>query len=322
METLKMDEIRILKTNHLFDFDQSINFVQGFPLSKSYSAKKCLLNSIQIDGYNLLFQVTQNTENSLKLEICNSNQKLPNEIFDKLERRIRLYLSLDDDLTQFYTLADSDPVFSEIRDLLYGYHQVKFLTPFEAACWAILSARNTIPVAMKLKRSLCVDLGLTLKYNNREFLSFPEPVTLLDISDQRLAKILRSDKKAGYLMNVAEFFYETSEVELLDIPSKLLIDRLKAINGIGSWSAELIAIRGLGIMDILENPESRLLKAFKNHYSKNAEIKTILEYYGDFKAYWAHYLRVCDLLYSSYLEKSHKTHHENTQITKKNLCCF
>jgi DNA-3-methyladenine glycosylase II len=64
----------------------------------------------------------------------------------------KVELSLGDDLRPFYAVAETDPAFAPLVQELYGYHQVKFLMPFENACWAILSQRNLISVSHNVKR--------------------------------------------------------------------------------------------------------------------------------------------------------------------------
>ncbi len=56
--------------------------------------------------------------------------------------RLGFYLSLQDDLRPFYAIADADPDFAPVARGLYGFQQVKFLTPFEHLCWAILTQRT------------------------------------------------------------------------------------------------------------------------------------------------------------------------------------
>ena len=53
----------------------------------------------------------------------------------------------DDDLQPFYALAEADPPFWALVQRLYGYHQVRFFTPFENTCWAILGQRTPFAVA-------------------------------------------------------------------------------------------------------------------------------------------------------------------------------
>src|SRR6185437_10621273 len=48
------------------------------------------------------------------------------------EDRLRFLLSLDDDLRPFYAIAfEQDEAFAPVVRRFYGYHQVKFASPFE-----------------------------------------------------------------------------------------------------------------------------------------------------------------------------------------------
>jgi DNA-3-methyladenine glycosylase II len=60
-----------------------------------------------------------------------SDMPLDEKVCDAAETRIRCFLSLDDDLRPFYAIGEADPAFAPVVKALYGYHQVKFLTPFE-----------------------------------------------------------------------------------------------------------------------------------------------------------------------------------------------
>ncbi len=81
--------------------------------------------------------------------------------------RTAFYLSLEDDLRSFYAIAKRDPHFSQIIKRLHGYHQVKFLTPFENACWAILSQHNYRPIARRMKDALVHRYGDSLTTSRR-----------------------------------------------------------------------------------------------------------------------------------------------------------
>jgi len=54
-----------------------------------------------------------------------------------VEDRLTFFLSLIDDLGPFYSIGLTDPAIAPFVRQLYGYHQAKFLTPFEIACGAI-----------------------------------------------------------------------------------------------------------------------------------------------------------------------------------------
>ncbi len=63
-------------------------------------------------------------------------------------------MSLDDDLKPFYSHGLKDNAFKPVINKLYGLHQVKFLTPFEDAGWAVLSQRISMKAAHTIKERL------------------------------------------------------------------------------------------------------------------------------------------------------------------------
>jgi DNA-3-methyladenine glycosylase II len=90
--------------------------------------------------------IVQNPRISFK---AYSEQKIPE---DTLADRLRFFLSLDDELETFYEIAEKDPPFVPVLKRFYGHKQVKFLTPFENACWAILTQR--LPMALAYRAIL------------------------------------------------------------------------------------------------------------------------------------------------------------------------
>ncbi len=99
--------------------------------------------------------------------------------------RISFFLSLSDDLDQFYRIAINDSNFAPVLQKLYGLHQVKFLTPFECACWAVLSQRNQLSAARKAKQALLERFGTSLEVNGHVYRAFPEPGQLAEASNER-----------------------------------------------------------------------------------------------------------------------------------------
>ena len=99
-------------------------------------------------------------------------------ISDSLERRsaadrIGFYLSIDDDFEQFYAIASQDKAFAPVLERLYGHHQVKFITPFETAAWAVLSQRNPMAMARKVKDKVAAEYGGRITVGDAILTRFP-----------------------------------------------------------------------------------------------------------------------------------------------------
>jgi DNA-3-methyladenine glycosylase II len=207
--------------------------------------------------------------------------------------RVSFFLSLSDDLDQFYRVAINDSNFAPVLQKLYGLHQVKFLTPFESACWAVLSQKNQLSAARQAKQALLERYGTSLEVNGHVYRAFPEPGQLLEASKEELHGLLKHQRREDFLAHIIKAFNEVDERFLRTAGYDKVEEWLKNIRGIGEWSAGLIMLRGLGRMEKLD-VEKRLVAAAGRVYGRpitEQRIHVIAEKYGKWKGYWAYYLR-------------------------------
>ncbi len=187
-----------------------------------------------------------------------------------------------------------DNAFKPVIEKLYGLHQVKFLTPFEAAGWAILSQRISMKVAHIMKERLTQTVGDNIMIEGIEYWTFPSADQIQDLGVENLASILKNRRKSEYLFNVSDAFIHVDEDFLRRAPLNEVKDWLLDIKGIGEWSAHLELIRGLGRMDEISGNDRMLLKCAKKCYGSaisDQDLKEIEEGYENFKGYWEYYLR-------------------------------
>ena len=206
-------------------------------------------------------------------------------------------MSLDDDLRPFYQIAHADAAFAPIVQDLYGYHQVKFLTPFENACWAALAQRNTQPVARRMKRALTETYGGSIQVQGVTYWAFPEALRLAHLSEDELMAVVHNARKAEYLLAVIRAFNEVDEHFLRTGDYEEVAAWLQHIRGFGAWSVGFVMLRGLGRMERVPLTEKHLLEAASRVYGhgkelSRGEIVKIAERCGVYQGYWAHYLRV------------------------------
>ncbi len=293
-------------TGHLtptppFDFARSLEFLGAFqPTAGEQSlAERALAKAVIIDGQTIVFRVTSSGE--VEAPRVNytlfSDRPIGADMACAAADRVAFFLSLKDDLCPFYALARDDLVFAPIVDRLYGYHQVKFLTPFENACWAILSQRNTMPIARRLKQALVERFGTHLEVDGVCYDAFPEAARLAEADPADLLAILPTLRRDAYLAAVARAFSVADEAWLRSAPYAEVAAWLRAIDGIGPWSASFVLLRGLGRTEQLPVGEKRLAAAAGRLYNggpplSEAALSRLAERYGPWQGYWAHYLRV------------------------------
>lgn len=283
-----------------FDFSKSISFMQSFKPTHGdqYYSSSEIIKSVELSTISIVFNIRSiGTIHKPKLHykiyspdpIKLSDQK-------EAEDRISFFLSLNDNLNEFYLLSTEDKIFYPILTTLYGYHQVKFITPFENACWAILSTRNDMSTARKIKTELMLQYGEKLELGNLIFHTFPSPHKLIEVPVEKLSLIVGNDRRSMYLKAAIEAFSMINESELREKSYDEVKNWLLNIKGIGEWSASFILLRGLGKMEHLPFNERVLNRSIESLYNLNRNldsptIKEIASKYGKYKGYWAHYIR-------------------------------
>ncbi len=291
-----------------FDFSQSLRFVGEFSPTageQSVSQSGQLTKTISLKGQAVVFSVIP-TSSSPDDTIPGVNytlraNQLEAKTVELAERAISKYLGLQDDLSELYAVGANDPAFAPVLQGLYGYHQVRFLTPFENAVWSVLTQRTPMAVARAAKFKLVAHYGPNLELPGEEkFVAFPEPEAIIIAGASELVTVLNNERKADYLMHVAEAFatdlrFDDPTVDALD--RETLKQRLLAIKGIGAWSAEFVLIRGFGKMGGIPGGEKELAKVVSQRYTPgriatDSEIADFAQPYGNSKGYWAHYLRI------------------------------
>jgi DNA-3-methyladenine glycosylase II len=301
-----------------FDFSKSMEFLSDFsPMQNEQEVKSgTFTKAVQITGKTIAFEVfDRGTVESPKLEFtAYSETKFTDDVKELVADRISFFLSLQDNLKEFYEIAQKDQCIQPAIKQFYGHKQVKFLTPFEIACWAILAQRIPMKVARKMKENIVKKVGGRINVKGVEYHSFPEPSNLLAASAE-LPELVPNKRKAEYLSVVAEAFCKVDEQWLRTAPYDEVHDWLTDIKGIGDWSANFVMIRGLGRMEELSNIEPQLaldvarIYAGKDEPMMNEEVCPIAEKYGKWKGYWAYYLRIyAEFAYVFEKGKAHLMH--------------
>ena len=284
-----------------FDFSKSLQFLGIFGPTKNEQtvSTHSLTKAISIDGQTVVFQLTSigTTEKPGLEYTLFSKDTITEATENAVTERMAFFLSLKDDLQPFYRIGRDDPDFAPIIEHLYGYHQVKFLTPFENACWAVLTQRNPMKIAQKTKQVLVEKYGSGLEVYGSVYWAFPEPMQIVVADESELLKVIRNDRRTEYLFAIARAFSEVNEEFLKTAPDEEVEAWLRSIKGIGEWSATFILVRGLGRIERVPLTETRLFEAASKVYGHGEvlnrdDLKRLAETYGSWQGYWAHYIRV------------------------------
>lgn len=282
-----------------FDFDKTLAFLNSFPPAYGDQTIEdgTLTKALRLDSHTIAFSVVSaGTVDSPALEVrLHSESVLDEAIQSRALAQIGRWLSIDDDLAPFYAIGLEDPQIAPLIDRLYGYHQVRFISPFENVVWAMLSARNGRTNATNAKRRLLERWGGRIRLDEVEYPAFPEAHEMLPAAHDDLLLIARQDYRARFLGAAIQAFARVDEAWLYSAPDDEVYRWLRGIEGVGEWTASFILLRGLGRMAYLRTPEETLIEIVARRYGTPANAKGTLQaarpYQGISGGYWAHYLR-------------------------------
>lgn len=283
-----------------FDFARSLAFLGHFPPAQGEQilAGATLTSAFMVEGRPLICRVAAGAGDDPALRFTlHAAEPLAAATTRAAAERLAFFLSLDDDLREFYAIGAADPDFAPLLARLHGYHQVKFPAPFACACWALLSQRTPLAVARAQKAELARRYGAGLTVAGATHWAFPEAGQLLAADPGALLAIVRNGRRADYLRAAAAAFAAADESWLRAGPYDEVESWLRGIPGIGPWSATFILLRGLGRMERVPVGEAALGAAVARVYLKGqpateAAVARRAAPYGPWRGYWAHYLRV------------------------------
>ncbi len=284
-----------------FDFSKSLDYMRQIPPPAMDQAvtEDSFIKAFRIMGQTVIaciYASEGSAQPSLGYSLF-STKNLSAERERAFQDRLKSFLSLDDDLRQFYALGEADPYFQPILSDLYGYHPVRFQSPFEAAVWAILSQRNHMATARNMYRTLVRNFGHAAELDGVTCWAFPEPEELAVCEEGDLAGVARNLRRGEFLIDAARAFAMVPP-DFLDSADYGEVEAwLRGINGIGPWSASFILLRGLGRAQTVPLPDRGFMDAASRVYGEGltldaAAAMRIAQRYHPWQGYWAHYLRV------------------------------
>src|SRR5207247_973430 len=141
-----------------------------------------------------------------------------------------------------------------------GLRPVNFLSPYEAAAWFLIGHRIRMTQAATIKHHLAATLGEAVDIDGTRHHAFPAPAVLADLPDDPAVTKGLTAKKVGYLRALGR---AAAETDLLDgaalrrLPAPDAVEALRALPGVGPFTADGIVLRGAGAPDVLTLHEPR-----------------------------------------------------------------
>jgi len=274
-----------------FDLRTSIRFLRGFGACKGDQllTDDSLTMAIAIDGQAVVFEVTP-AGSGVDFRLW-SDRPIGADTQARVCAAVDGYLSMSDDLSEFYALAAADrPEYARLVQALNGLHQVRFLTVAEIGVWAVLSQRTPRNVSTALKRRVTEQFGRRLTVDGVSFQAFPELTDLAPLSVEDWLLIVKKERKAEYLHALVAGLLSIGEDYLREAPYAEATAALREIRGVGEFTAAAILLRGLGRMDAVPLEMPAFADATAKVYGPGDHAAALRSRYGTHLGYWAYYL--------------------------------
>jgi DNA-3-methyladenine glycosylase II len=181
-----------------------------------------------------------------------------------VERQVARVLCLDRDARGIGAIED--PVVARLVSENPGFRPPCFPSPYEAAVWGVLAQRTPMTVAAATKRRLAEATGARIEAFGEGLDPSPPPARLLEIdrfkgvSEEKLARL--------HAVARAALAGELNAGRLRAMERARALAALRAIRGVGAWTAEHILVRGAGEVDTLPTAEPRVLRAASLAYGR------------------------------------------------------
>jgi len=173
-------------------------------------------------------------------------------------------LSLDVDGSGFPGLAATDPVVAGLMADHPGLRPVCFHSPYEAAAWSVIGQRIRMTQAATIKARLAEQHGRRVDIAGQILHAFPEPLKLRAITNVPGLTGVKVERL--HALAEAAAAGELDAARMRAMPADDALASLRALPGIGPFSAELILIRGAGHPDVFPHHERRLRAAIADEY--------------------------------------------------------
>ncbi len=175
---------------------------------------------------------------------------------DRVREQAARIVSLDHDGSDYPMVGEREPLVGGLQRSAGWLRPVLFHSPYEAACWGVISLRLRQTQAAPIRDRLSAAHGARLTVDGEEFVAFPAPERLLNV---RAAEGIPQEK-LDRLHAIAHAAIKglLDRERLLALDPDTALDQLRKLPGIGPFWSQAILLRAVGPTDIAIPSERRL----------------------------------------------------------------
>lgn len=211
-----------------------------------------------------------------------------------ISAQVARVVSADQDGDAWAAVCAADPVLARVHAASPGFRPSNFYSPYEAAVWAVLSARRARSQAIALRQRLSREHGAVFEVAGRSEAALPLPEQLLGLDAFPGLPADRIPRLHAIAHAALEGRLAVHRLAALP-PAEAMLE-LQRLPGIGPFYSALIVIRSCGLTDVLSTQEDHTRAAVQalyglDHTPGDAELAGIAEAWRPFRTWAAVALR-------------------------------
>ncbi|UXW84675.1 hypothetical protein NFX31_10530 [Microbacterium azadirachtae] len=203
-------------------------------------------------------------------------------------------VSADHDGEAWAAVCAADPVLARVHAAAPGFRPSNFYSPYEAAVWAVLSARRARRQGIALRQRLSQQHGAVFEVAGRTEAALPLPEQLLGVDAFPGLPADRIPRLHAIARAALDGRLDVRRLAAMP-PADAMLD-VQQLPGIGPFYSALIVIRSCGLTDVLSTQEDHTRAAVQalyglDHAPDDAELARIAEGWRPFRTWAAVSLR-------------------------------
>lgn len=257
-----------------------------------------LRRAYKVDGEIYLSEISPDTNQEyLQVRILN-DLKWTDNAKSYITRYIRDWFDLATDLTDFYVMAENDPLLSDLIQKFYGLRLVGMPYFYEAITWGIPGQQINLTYAYTLKRRFTERYGESINFEGDTYWIYPQPEAIVQSTIEDLRQLKLTQRKAEYLMDISRLITtgKMSKAHFQQFQTAKVAEKeMTTVRGIGPWTANYILMRCLRLGDAFPMADVGLLNGIKQIEKlatkpDNERLLSLQKEWGPWSAYATFYI--------------------------------
>ncbi|WP_079528850.1 DNA-3-methyladenine glycosylase family protein [Halobacillus hunanensis] len=285
----------------------------SIPTPTDFSFKECLVYLNRSSQ-----EVLHKAEGELIIKLLNVNQsfvlikirskenaiiaelpfgKVNKETGDLITKYIHEWFDLNKDMTDFYAMAQNDPVLTNIVSRHRGLRIVGIPDLFEALTWAVIGQQINLTFAYTLKKRFVEHFGKSFEYDGQLYWLYPDCHQIASLDVSHLKKLQFTTRKAEYVIGIAKSIVSRAITKeaLLQMDYEGMKNSLMKLRGVGAWTADYVMLRCLLQPQAFPSADIGIHHALRKHLELDQKpttnyVEELSKKWGDWRAYAAFYL--------------------------------